>query len=245
MYIRAAHAELNIPSLRRFIRQNPFGLLITSINSPTFATIQCTHIPWLLDVQDEASDSELGILRGHIAKANPQAKCLIEAAQAQPDGIGPLREEVCVMLNGPAHHYVTPKFYTGTKPDTGKVVPTWNFSAVQVYGNATIFWDSRSAQTSEFLQKQISDLTRHAEKTTMGYDEPWKVTDAPETYIDSLKKKIIGIEIKVTRLEGKYKMSQDKNQIDRQGVIDGFRALNTDVALEIANEVEARGSQAT
>lgn len=242
MYLRAAHAELHIPSLRRFIYENPLGILITSIKSPNFATIQCTHLPWILDVQDETSVSELGIIRGHLAKANPHAKCLTEAVQALCNSNGRLTDEVSVIFNGPAHHYVTPKFYTDTKPNTGKVVPTWNYSAVQVYGKATIFWDSKSEQTSEFLQSQINDLSWHTEKAIMGHDKPWEVADAPVKYIDIMKSGIMGIEIEITRLEGKYKMSQELNQADRQGVVDGFRAMETDTALKVADTVETRGN---
>ncbi|KIX96729.1 uncharacterized protein Z520_07448 [Fonsecaea multimorphosa CBS 102226] len=257
MYLRAVHAEFNIPALRHFIRENPLGLLITSLSSPNFPTIQCTHIPWLLDVEDDSSETELGRLRGHLARQNPHSKALIEAAtqkQQSPsdnnnnNGTSPsstgtksLREEVSVIFNGPAHHYVTPKFYVETKPATGKVVPTWNYSAVQVYGTATVHYDTHLEVTGRFLQRQISDLSNHAETTVMGYERPWSVEDAPERYIELLKKNIIGIEIEVTRLEGKYKMSQELGKADREGVIKGFAALNTEVGDLVAKTVELRG----
>lgn len=247
MYLRAVHAELHVPSLRRFIIENPLGLLITSLKSPTFPTIQCTHIPWVLDIEDNTSETELGILRGHLAKPNPHSKAMIEAVQAESDSKinGRLTEEVSVIFNGPVHHYVTPKFYTETKPSTGKVVPTWNYSAVQAYGTATVFFDSKAKETGEFLQKQISDLSHHAETSIMGYvgeeKKPWQVTDAPDRFIDLLKKNIIGIEIKVTRLEGKFKMSQEMKAADRQGVVEGFEALQTGVGRDMAKTVQARG----
>ena len=240
MYLRAVHAELHTPSLRRFIIDNPLGLLITSLKSSSFPTIQCSHIPWVLDVADETSETELGKLRGHLARQNPHSKAMTEAATNNE-----FHEEVSVVFTGPTHHYLTPKFYTETKPQTGKVVPTWNYSAVQVYGKATIFYDSKAEETSSFLQKQITDLSQHAETAIMGYggsgEKPWQVTDAPERYVDLLKKNIVGIEIEITRLEGKYKMSQEMGIGDRQGVIDGFNALQTETGHEMAKTVQSRG----
>ncbi|OAP61353.1 transcriptional regulator [Fonsecaea erecta] len=247
MYLRAAHAEFNIPVLRHFIRENPLGLLITSLSSPNFPTIQCTHIPWVLDVADDSSETELGRLRGHLARQNPQSKALIEAAAQQQQSISDngtqsLTEEVSVVFSGPVHHYVTPKFYVETKPATGKVVPTWNYSAVQAYGTAIVHYDTHLEGTGRFLQQQIGDLSHHAETTIMGYERPWNVTDAPERYVELLKKNIIGIEVHVTRLEGKYKMSQELGKADRLGVIKGFAALNTQVGDLVAKTVEERGA---
>ena len=252
MYLRAVHAELNIPTLRRFIHENPLGLLITALpgSASNFPTIQCTHIPWLLDVKDDSSETELGNLRGHLAKPNPHSKALTEAARAtSPTGSnGHLKEEVSVVFNGPAHHYVTPKFYVETKPATGKVVPTWNYSAVQAYGIATILWDSQAPETGDFLSKQISELSQHAESNMMGYTgvdgrkKAWGVTDAPERFIDLLKKNIIGVEIEVTRLEGKWKMSQELPKGDREGVVKGFEELSSEVGDKVARTVEERGN---
>ena len=241
MYLRSVHAEHSIPALRQFIHDNPLGLLITAIPSSKFATIQCTHIPWLLDTHDSTSETDLGILRGHLAKPNPHSKAMTEAIQTHSPSNGRLEAEVSIIFNGPAHHYVTPKFYTTTKPDTGKVVPTWNYSAVQAYGTATIYWDTKNPETGEFLQKQISDLSRHAEMTIMGYAKAWDVTDAPEKFIELLRKNITGVEVQVTRLEGKFKMSQELKDGDREGVINGFKALRTEEGERIARTVAEKG----
>jgi len=250
MYLRATHAEFEIPALRRFIRENPLGILITALPSTNYPTLQCTHIPWVLDVADEDSKTELGTLRGHLAKQNPHSKAMTEAVQrgSQTSSNGVLEAEVSVVFTGPVHSYVTPKFYVETKPDTGKVVPTWNYSAVQAYGRATVFFDSRSDATGTFLGKQIADLTSHAEGTVMNYTgiggrpAPWQVSDAPSSYIDILKKSIIGIEITIDRLEGKYKMTQEMSSGDREGVIEGFEALGTDDGLLMAKTVSERGA---
>ncbi|KAJ4524458.1 hypothetical protein HRR78_004577 [Exophiala dermatitidis] len=234
MYLRAAHAEYHIPTLRRFIQENPLGLFITALQSTTFPTIQCSHVPFLLDVQDETSETELGKLRGHLAKPNPQTKSITEAVQASTPSRsnGRLREEVSVVFNGPAHSYVTPKFYVETKPTTGKVVPTWNYTAVQAYGTATIFFDSKAAET----ETQMMGFTGEGDRL-----KPWELADAPERYTELLKKNIIGVEIEITRLEGKFKMSQELASGDREGVIKGFDALQTDNASRIARTVEERG----
>jgi transcriptional regulator len=247
MYLRAVHAEFDIPSLREFIRENPLGIIITAIQSSSFPTIQCTHIPWILDVIDDSSTTELGKLRGHMAKPNPHPKALIEAVLAKNPSNGPLESEVSVIFNGPVHSYVTPKFYTGTKPETGKVVPTWNYSAVQVYGKARIFFDSQNPETGSYLQQQVSDLTKHSEESIMHYsggENPtaWAVTDAPNSYVELLKKNIIGVEITIDRLEGKFKMNKELVEKDRQGVIEGFTALGTENGLKMAATVKERGA---
>ena len=163
MYLRAVHAEAEIRILQQLILENPLGIFTTAIKSPNHPLIQSSHIPFVLDVPSTAAgetnsngdDDEqnlpkknAGILRGHMAKQNPQAKVLMEAAaqqqqqqQQQREGQDmrnleavELPEEVLVLFHGPHHHYVTPKFYTETKPQTGKVVPTWDYVAAQAYG---------------------------------------------------------------------------------------------------------------
>jgi transcriptional regulator len=248
MYIRAVHAEADLRVLRRLIHDNPLGLLTTGIHSPNYSFLQTSHIPFVLDVQDESSETELGCLRGHLARQNPHSKAIIESLTKNPELNNVLEHEVLVLFNTPAHHYVTPKFYTKTKPDTGKVVPTWNYAAAQVYGKARIYYDSKDSETSDFLGKQISDLTHHNETATMGYtggDQPteWKVSDAPQPFIDLMKKNIVGIEIQVTRLEGKFKMSQELTNEDREGVIEGFKKLGSDVGEEISAIVKERHEQ--
>ncbi|KAJ6473576.1 putative FMN-binding domain-containing protein [Mycena vitilis] len=223
MYLRAVHAESDIPTLRDLIRAFPLGVLTTAISSPNFPLIQSSHIPFVLDVSDESSTTDLGRLRGHIARANPQAKVMIEALRDSPTNV--LQQEVLVLFTSPVpQHYVTPKFYVDTKPSTGK-----------------------SEETGAFLDQQIDDLTKHAEEHLMGFtgegERPnaWGVKDAPASYTDLLKKAIVGIEIEIDRLEGKFKMSQESGEGDRNGVIEGFRQLGSDVAREMASLVKERG----
>lgn len=152
-----------------------------------------------------------------------------------------------VLFTSPVHHYVTPKFYTETKPSTGKIVPTWNYAAAQAYGRARVFYDSKAPETGEFLSKQIRDLSMYAEEKVMGFDgksgrkSAWKVEDAPERYVELLQKGIIGIEIEIERLEGKFKMSQELANGDREGVVKGFGEMGTDVGESMAKIVKERG----
>ncbi|KFY72551.1 hypothetical protein V499_07299 [Pseudogymnoascus sp. VKM F-103] len=250
MYLRGIHAEAHIPALQQLIRENPLGILTTAIRSPQHPLILASHIPFVLDVP-ETADGTLsnGILRGHIAKQNPQAKVLMEAVAARKEqghDTLELLDEVLVLFNGPHHHYVTPKFYVETKPDSGKVVPTWNYSAVEVYGKVRVYCNSQSDETSSFLRKQLGDLTQQSESLIMGYtggdkSSPWEVSDAPSPYIEIMKKNIIGIEIRIDRLGGKFKMSQELSKGDREGVINGFENLGTEVGEGIAKTVGERG----
>ncbi|KAF2230747.1 putative transcriptional regulator [Viridothelium virens] len=264
MYLRQVHANNYLPTLFSFLQTNPLGVLNTAIPSPDHPLIQASHIPWVFDFPTEydsttpatdpsldaawraSNGKPLGRLRGHMARANPQAKALIAAAvQASgssktnlvdeagsgqlPDQPVTLQDEVLVLFTGPISHYVTPKFYTSTKPATGKVVPTWNYEAVQAYGQITVFPSTTSDVSTTFLQEAIEDLSRQ-EELGMGFGQAnskgdWKVKDAPEKYITLLKKSIVGVQVDVKRLGGKFKMSQEIGEGDRKGVVQGFQEI--------------------
>ncbi|EXK76870.1 transcriptional regulator [Fusarium oxysporum f. sp. raphani 54005] len=246
MILPSAHAETRIPALQQLIRDNALGVLTTAIPSETHPHIQVSHIPFILDVEDEESTTELGVLRGHIARQNPQSKAVIEALERDGSKTNVLDQEVLVLFTATPHHYVTPKFYTETKPTTAKVVPTWNYAAVQAYGRATIYHDSKCETSSKFLSKQLDDLSEHTETSIMNYTGkgdrpgPWKMSDAPERYIELMKKNIIGIEIRIHRLEGKFKMSQEMRKGDRDGVVRGFRSIESDACQVLASMVQER-----
>ena len=151
-----------------------------------------------------------------------------------------------ILFNGPVHHYVTPQFYVETKPSTGKVVPTWDYSAVQAYGVATVFFDTSDQETGEFLEKQLVDLSAQSE-ASLGYTRgkggkgmPWEVGDAPESCVGLLKKAIIGVQIEIKSLAGKWKMSQELSNGDREGVLQGFEKLRTSEGNEMARTVRER-----
>ncbi|KAJ8097198.1 putative FMN-binding domain-containing protein [Lipomyces tetrasporus] len=223
MFLPAVHAETDTAVLLQFIRENPLGILITGIQSSQQAFLQCSQVPF-----------------------NPQVKAMIEAVDSKPRNVLEFDDDVMVLFNGKHDHYVTPKFYVETKPDTGKVVPTWNYSAVQIYGKLSIYYDSKTPETDAFLAKQLHDLSEHTERSIMGYTggdkpQPWKVNDAPDSYIEVMKRNIVGIEIRVNKIEGKFKMSQEKPPGDRDGVVKGFARLGNKTGEAISALVKARG----
>ncbi|CAG8025263.1 unnamed protein product [Penicillium salamii] len=245
MFLPSVHAETDDAVLLQFIRENPLGMLITGINS-SLDFLQCTHVPVVLDAPEDCDDSApQGRLRAHIAKQNPQVKGMIESLESK-DGVITLETDVLVVFNGKHDHYVTPKFYVETKPDSGKVVPTWNYSAVQVYGKLSLYYDSKTPEAGNFLAQQVHDLSQHTEKSIMGYTggenpQPWKVSDAPEKYVELLQRNIVGIQIRIDKLQGKFKMSQEMRPGDRDGVVKGFSRMGGETGEAIASMVEERG----
>lgn len=253
MFIPPVHEEKETAALLQFIHENPLGMLITGVKSSSHNFLQCTHAPFILDAAPDPDSSDSpGRLRAHIAKQNPQIKGIVEALGQEQErctsngNVTQLDEEVLVVFNGKHDHYVTPKYYVETKPDTGKVVPTWNYSAVQVYGKLSLYHDSKSPEAAEFLAKQLHDLSQHTERSIMGYTggdraQPWKVADAPEKYIELMQRNIVGIEIRIDKIEGKHKMSQEMKTGDREGVVKGFERLGGETATAISALVKERG----
>ena len=143
-------------------------------------------------------------LRAHVARANP----LWKLADGQP---------VLVLFQGP-QAYVSPALYPA-KAVHGKVVPTWNYTVVQAHGRL------RAVDDPAWVQAFVTGLT---ERHETGRAHPWEVADAPPDYIASMVKAIVGIEIEVTRLEGKFKLSQNRAAEDRLGVIQGLDAEPAD-----------------
>lgn len=170
-------------------------------------------IPFLIDPHG----GECGTLRCHMARANPHWREL-EAV-----------EECLVVFQGP-QDYVTPSWYA-TKQETGKVVPTWNYATVHAWGRPQVIADAA------WLRRQIGDLTLSREGKRA---QPWAVGDAPDDFIAAQIKGIIGVEIPISRIEGKWKMSQNRPAADRAGVIAGFREQGDDQAEILAAMVEER-----
>lgn len=162
--------------------------------------LDANHLPFLLD-------AERGVLRGHVARANLVWK------EARTD-----REALVIFLGPDA--YVTPSWYA-TKAVTGKVVPTWNYLTVHARGTLDFFDDA------ERLLALVTDLTDTHEA---GRAQPWAITDAPARYIDTMLRAIVGVELKLTSLEGKWKLSQNRDEADREGVRAGLAAENPDIA---------------
>jgi transcriptional regulator len=168
-------------------------------------------VPFTLD----RSRGELGTLRAHLAKANEQHVALAAGGEA------------LVIFQG-NEGYITPSWYP-SKREHGKVVPTWNYAVVQARGAPVVIEDAA------WLRTQIGELTDAQEAPRA---HPWAVTDAPPAYIDSQLKGIFGIEIPLARIEGKWKMSQNRPDADRAGVAAGLAALGNE---EMAALVARRG----
>ena len=172
-----------------------------------------THLPLVLDRTRGAH----GTLEGHVARANPHHRL---------EGTG---GEALVIFTGP-EAYVTPAWYA-TKAEHGRVVPTWNY--VAVHAHATLrFVDDRA-----FLQRHLRELTARHEA---GRAEPWTVEDAPAAYIAGLERAIVGVELAITRLEGKWKMSQNRPAADIDGVVRGLGASERAMDRAVAAIVEER-----
>jgi transcriptional regulator len=171
-------------------------------------------IPFLID----ADASRFGTLRAHVARANPQWKDLQVA------------EEALVAFQG-VDHYISPSWYE-TKRETGKVVPTWNYLVVQARGRPRVIEDSG------WLRMQIEALTRKKESERAA---PWAVSDAPDDFIASQIRQIVGVEIEIADIKGKWKVSQNRKAEDRAGVIAGLRADRDEEAAKMAAIVEQTG----
>lgn len=171
-------------------------------------------VPFLLD----AAAAPKGVLRAHLARANRQWQAL---AAGQP---------ALVVFQG-VDTYITPSWYE-TKKETGKVVPTWNYAIVQVRGPVRVIEDR------EWLRRQITALTAEHESSR---SEPWAVTDAPEDFVEAQLKGIIGIEMTIETIEGKWKVSQNRPLADRIGVTAGLAAEADPRAAEMERLVRAYG----
>lgn len=172
-------------------------------------------IPFLLDMSRGAH----GTLVAHMARANPQW----QEADDQ-------REALVVFQDADA--YITPAWYA-TKHETGKVVPTWNYATVHAWGPL------RAIDDPAWLHKQIRQLTATQESPR---EKPWAVEDAPERFIDMQVRAIVGIEVPIARIEGKWKVSQNRSDADRAGVIAGLRDEPDADAWRVADMVEAANS---
>jgi transcriptional regulator len=175
--------------------------------------LMANPIPFLID----AAASERGTLLCHVARANPQWRELA----AVP--------ECLVVFQGP-QDYVTPSWYA-TKRETGKVVPTWNYATVHAWGKPTVIDDA------DWLRRQIESLTQAREASR---PEPWQVDDAPAAFVAAQIKGIIGVEIPIDRIEGKWKVSQNRPEPDRAGVAAGYREQGAS-GIPMADLVAERG----
>jgi transcriptional regulator len=192
MYQPPHFREDRIEVQHDLIRAHPLGLLISA--GP--GGLQANFFPFLI----YPHESTHGTLRAHMARGNPQWRELAAV------------DECLVVFQGP-QQYITPSWYP-TKHETDKVVPTWNYVTVHVWGRP------RAIEDGVWLRRQVEDLTNSQEGKRPA---PWLVSDAPEPYLAAQFKGIVGIEIPIARIEGKWKVSQNRPAQDRAGVVAGLR----------------------
>jgi transcriptional regulator len=165
-----------------------------------------THLPTVLKVD---AASPLGRIECHLARPNPQWRA-------------PASGEALMIFQGP-EAYIRPGWYP-SKAEHGKVVPTWNYIAIHAYGRLEVVDDPT------WLLAHVGELTRQQEAP---YAAPWATSDAPESFLAAMARGIVGVRFSITRLEGKAKMSQNRPEPDRAGVVQGLtsRALDEDCAV--------------
>ena len=176
-----------------------------------------SHLPTVL--KDEGA---FGVIECHLAGANPHWSDLAEG------------KEALMIFQGP-EAYITPNWYP-SKARHGKVVPTWNFAAVHAYGRPEVMRDR------DWLLRHVTELTVQQER---GEARPWQTSDAPAAFIEAMLRGIVGFRFPIGRLEGKWKMSQNREMPDRVGVVQGLRTRvqgdDLAVAADVARRIEPTG----
>ncbi len=161
--------------------------------------LMASSVPFLV----YAEEGTRGMLRAHMARENLHWHELGRASE-------------CLVVFQGEQGYITPSWYP-SKKTTHKVVPTWNYATVHTWGKPKIVEDVA------WLRRLLEDLTNSQEHKRT---QPWKVVDAPDSFIEAQMKAIVGFEIPIMRIEGKWKMSQNRPDADRTGVVEGLRADN-------------------
>jgi transcriptional regulator len=189
MYRPAAFDVEDLDEMLDMVDQAAFGHLVTT-GPDGFAS---TSLPVLVDRTTGSS----GRLLGHVARANPHWRTI--------DGASTL------VIFPLADGYVSPSWYP-SKGEHGKVVPTWNYELVHVHGTVRVHDDP------DWVRMLVTDLTDRHESARSGPPAPWQVTDAPTDYIDGQLRAIVGVEVEISSIEAKRKLSQNRPEGDRTGV---------------------------
>jgi transcriptional regulator len=174
--------------------------------------LYATHLPTVLK-----DDGRYGLIECHLARANPHWKDLAAGIEA-------------LMIFQGIEGYITPTWYP-SKAEHGKVVPTWNYSVVHAHGRPEVMQDKH------WLRSHVTELTAQQEH---GRATPWAVSDAPESFIEIMLRGIIGLRIVIERIEGKWKMSQNREAKDREGVAKGLLARGARGDLQMADLVAGK-----
>ncbi len=209
MYVPKQFEEPSVAVMHQLLREQPLATLVTVGENGPDANL----IPLSLVVNEE---NPLGMLQGHVARANPLWKA-------------PAETPVLAVFHG-GESYISPSWYA-TKQETGRVVPTWNYAVVHARGKMRVMDDPK------WLLAQIEVLTQAQEAD---FEHPWSVSDAPADYVEKLLTAIVGIGITITSLQGKWKVSQNQPEHNRLGVIQGLETRETQKATAMANLVRQR-----
>lgn len=193
MYSPTAFRQDDLATLHRQIA----ACRLATVVSQGPSGLQASHLPLLL----EPAEGEFGTLYGHFARANPHWQALANGG------------EVLTIFSGP-DAYVSPSWYPA-KAEHGKVVPTWNYIAVHVYGQIELFDDA---------ERLLTLVGRLSARHEAGRAQPWAVEDAPRDYLDSMLRAIVGFALPIRRLEGKWKLGQNRSAADQSGVREGLNA---------------------
>ncbi|MDQ3270774.1 MAG: FMN-binding negative transcriptional regulator [Pseudomonadota bacterium] len=175
--------------------------------------LDANHIPFEIDIEP----APWGTLRGHVARANPVWR-----------DFSPQVDALAIFLG--AHAYVSPAWYA-TKKEHGKVVPTWNYAVVHAHGPLRVI-DDRA-----WLRQFVERLTQRYEAPRT---DPWKVSDAPSDFVDTMVAAIVSIEIPIARMTGKWKVSQNRPASDQHGIAAGLSGQGTPAAAEMAALVQQK-----
>jgi transcriptional regulator len=214
------------PAHRKFEVEDAAALLaeLCAVVPATLVThsadgFRASILPMLFDPEDGPH----GTLRGHLARGNPQWREVEAALAAGGDGAG----EALAIFDGP-DAYISPAWYP-EKQLTGKVVPTWNYVTVQAHGRLTTIHD---------IDWLIPHVARLVGRHESGRPDPWALSDAPDDYVHSQARAIVGLELRVTRLEGKRKLSQNRSDADIKGAIERLEGAGPATAA-VATEMRA------
>ena len=193
MYLPGHFEETRLDELHRFVDEHPFGALV--VHGPN--GLDANHLPFLL----EPAAGAYGRLLAHVARANP----LWREAKDGDEALVIFRAEDA---------YVSPNWYP-SKHEAHRQVPTWNYRVVHVHGTLAIRDDER------FVRGVVARLTRVHEART-GSATPWRMGDAPADYLDRMLGAIVGIEVEITAIVGKWKLGQNKDERDRLGAAEAL-----------------------
>ena len=208
MYLPNAFAEDRLEVRHGLMRAHPLAMLILA---DAEGNLGADLIPFMLYADE--GESGLGLLRAHVARANPLWRRLQDAPSC------------LVVFQGP-EAYISPSWYE-TKRTTHKVVPTWNYAMVQARGSARVTDDAA------WLRRQLDDLTASQEGRLPA---PWQPSDAPADFLAATMKGIVGIEIPIDSLVGKWKVSQNRGAEDQRGVVEGLRSSSEQAMAALVAE---------